>query len=85
MGLREALRLKSFDSKELEIRAMRTPKGDPPYLSVVNENLYQIREPEVLNDQRDLTGQGGSGPTPSTQAANVAPTQIVVATVSGEG
>ncbi|KAJ0586754.1 hypothetical protein HanIR_Chr04g0155321 [Helianthus annuus] len=54
MGLREALRLKSFDSKELEIRATRMPKGDPPYLNVVNENLYQIREPEVPNDQGGL-------------------------------
>ncbi|MFS8021774.1 hypothetical protein Hanom_Chr16g01431381 [Helianthus anomalus] len=33
MGLKEALRLKSFDSKELDIRATKTPKGDPPYLS----------------------------------------------------
>ncbi|KAJ0638445.1 hypothetical protein HanHA300_Chr00c0117g0712821 [Helianthus annuus] len=85
MGLREALRLKSFDSKELEIRATRTPKGDPPYLNVVNENLYQIREPEVPNDQGGLAGQGGSGPNPSAQTANVAPAQIVIATVSGEG
>ncbi|KAJ0470679.1 hypothetical protein HanRHA438_Chr14g0676081 [Helianthus annuus] len=85
MGLREALRLKSFDSKELEIRATRTPKGDPPYLNVVNENLYQIREPEVPNDQGGLAGQGGSGPNPSAQTANVAPAQIVMATVSGEG
>ncbi|KAJ0465352.1 hypothetical protein HanRHA438_Chr14g0670531 [Helianthus annuus] len=30
MGLKEALRLKSFDSKELDVRATRTPKGDPP-------------------------------------------------------
>ncbi|MFS7922078.1 hypothetical protein Hanom_Chr03g00244501 [Helianthus anomalus] len=29
MGLKDALRLKSFDSKELEIRATKTPKGDP--------------------------------------------------------
>ncbi|MFS7964434.1 hypothetical protein Hanom_Chr08g00750341 [Helianthus anomalus] len=33
MGLKEALRLKSFDSKELYVRATRTLKGDPPYLS----------------------------------------------------
>ncbi|MFS7981003.1 hypothetical protein Hanom_Chr10g00945811 [Helianthus anomalus] len=32
MGLKEALRLKSFDSKELDVRATRTPKWDPPYL-----------------------------------------------------
>ncbi|MFS7951740.1 hypothetical protein Hanom_Chr07g00598671 [Helianthus anomalus] len=35
MGLKEALRLKSFDSTEFDVRATRTPKGDPPYLSVV--------------------------------------------------
>ncbi|KAM0061489.1 hypothetical protein Hdeb2414_s0004g00136731 [Helianthus debilis subsp. tardiflorus] len=35
MGLKEALRLKSFDSKELDIRATRTTKGDPPYLNLV--------------------------------------------------
>ncbi|KAJ0844786.1 hypothetical protein HanRHA438_Chr15g0706341 [Helianthus annuus] len=85
MGLREALRLKSFDSKELEIRATRTPKGDPPYLNVVKENLYQIRGPEVPNDQGGLAGQGGSGPNPSAQTANVAPAQIVAATGSGKG
>ncbi|MFS7993225.1 hypothetical protein Hanom_Chr12g01091561 [Helianthus anomalus] len=34
-GFEGALRLKSFDSKELEIRATRTPKGDPPYLNLV--------------------------------------------------
>ncbi|KAJ0529985.1 uncharacterized protein LOC118482783 [Helianthus annuus] len=85
MGLREALRLKSFDSKELEMRATRTSKGDPPYLNVVQENLYQIREPEVPNDQGSLAGQGVSGPNPSAQTANVAPAQIVTATSSGKG
>ncbi|MFS8004990.1 hypothetical protein Hanom_Chr13g01232251 [Helianthus anomalus] len=45
MGLKEALRLNSFEPKEFEIRATRTPKGDPPYLSIVQGNLYQIREP----------------------------------------
>ncbi|KAF5790058.1 hypothetical protein HanXRQr2_Chr09g0378561 [Helianthus annuus] len=54
MGLKEALRLKSFDSTELDIQATRTPKGEPPYLLVVKENLYSIREPAVT------TGQGGS-------------------------
>ncbi|KAJ0467690.1 hypothetical protein HanIR_Chr14g0688061 [Helianthus annuus] len=34
MGLKDALRLKSFDSTELDVRATKTPKGDPPYLSV---------------------------------------------------
>ncbi|KAM0051425.1 hypothetical protein Hdeb2414_s0007g00236351 [Helianthus debilis subsp. tardiflorus] len=34
MGLKEALRLKSFESKELDVRATRTPKDDPPYLSI---------------------------------------------------
>ncbi|MFS8008928.1 hypothetical protein Hanom_Chr14g01278631 [Helianthus anomalus] len=59
MGLKEALRLKSFDSTELDIRATRTPKGDPPYLSVVKENLYPIREPVVA------AGQGGLSSAPS--------------------
>ncbi|KAM0039847.1 hypothetical protein Hdeb2414_s0012g00386781 [Helianthus debilis subsp. tardiflorus] len=53
MGLKEALRLKSFDSTELDIRATRMPKGDPPYLTVVKENLYPIRDPVAT------TGQGG--------------------------
>ncbi|KAM0007571.1 hypothetical protein Hdeb2414_s0138g00810141 [Helianthus debilis subsp. tardiflorus] len=79
MGLREALRLKSFDSKELEIRATRTPKGDPPYLSVVNENLYQIREPEVRNDQE------GPSSNPSAPTGNVAAGQITLATGEGRG
>ncbi|KAJ0681667.1 hypothetical protein HanPI659440_Chr16g0638641 [Helianthus annuus] len=65
MGLKEALRLKSFDSSELDIHAKKTPKGDPPYLSIVNENLYKIREPTVL------AGQGGSSSAPPTQAVNV--------------
>ncbi|MFS7953342.1 hypothetical protein Hanom_Chr07g00617381 [Helianthus anomalus] len=47
MGLKEALRLKSFDSTKLDIRATRTPKGDPPYLTVVKENLCPIREPKI--------------------------------------
>ncbi|MFS7954023.1 hypothetical protein Hanom_Chr07g00625431 [Helianthus anomalus] len=32
MGVKEALRLKSFYSTEFDVRATRTPKGDPPYL-----------------------------------------------------
>ncbi|MFS7946123.1 hypothetical protein Hanom_Chr06g00532351 [Helianthus anomalus] len=58
MGLKEALRLKSFDSTELDVRATRTPKGDPPYLTVVKENLYPIREPVATTDQ------GGSSSAP---------------------
>ncbi|MFS7942776.1 hypothetical protein Hanom_Chr06g00492421 [Helianthus anomalus] len=85
MGLREALRLKSFDSKELEIRATRTPKGNPPYLNVVQENLYQIREPEVPDDQGGLNGQGGSSSNPVAQTANIAPAQTAMATGSGRG
>ncbi|KAJ0693093.1 hypothetical protein HanPI659440_Chr15g0593271 [Helianthus annuus] len=69
MGLKEALRLKSFDSTELDIRATRTPKGDPPCLSVVKENLYSIREPAVT------TGQGGSSSAPLEQTVNVAQVQ----------
>ncbi|KAM0039962.1 hypothetical protein Hdeb2414_s0012g00388121 [Helianthus debilis subsp. tardiflorus] len=52
-GTERALRLKSFDSTKLDIRATRMPKGDPPYLTVVKENLYPIREPVAT------TGQGG--------------------------
>ncbi|KAJ0877015.1 hypothetical protein HanPSC8_Chr11g0495271 [Helianthus annuus] len=57
MGLKEALRLKSFDSKKLDIRATKTPKGETPYLQLVQQNLYPIRAPEALGDQ------GGSVPT----------------------
>ncbi|MFS8010815.1 hypothetical protein Hanom_Chr14g01301421 [Helianthus anomalus] len=79
MGLREALRLKSFDSQELEIRATRTPKGDPPYLNMVKENLYPIREPEVPNDQ------GGGFRPESFSTDSERSTQIVTAIGSGEG
>ncbi|KAJ0499672.1 hypothetical protein HanPSC8_Chr13g0592241 [Helianthus annuus] len=72
MGLKEALRLKSFDSKELDIRATKTPKGDPPYLSIVQGNLYQILEPEAPGNQR------GSGSDPAAQTADVVPAQVVV-------
>ncbi|MFS8027605.1 hypothetical protein Hanom_Chr16g01500681 [Helianthus anomalus] len=65
MGLKDALRLKTFDSIELDVRATKTPKGDPPYLSVVQENLYPIREPTVPVDQGGSAGQGGSGLAPS--------------------
>ncbi|KAJ0712813.1 hypothetical protein HanOQP8_Chr09g0338911 [Helianthus annuus] len=78
MGLKEALILKSFDSKELDVRATRTPKGDPPYLSVVHKNLYLVREPEAPGNQGDLAGQGGSGSAPAAQVLNVAPVQTVV-------
>ncbi|KAJ0790953.1 hypothetical protein HanOQP8_Chr01g0000211 [Helianthus annuus] len=77
MGLKEALRLKSFDSTELDIRATRTPKGDPPYLSVVRENLYLIRETAAT------TGQGGSSSAPLAQATNVIPVQAALV-VSGD-
>ncbi|KAJ0814467.1 hypothetical protein HanPSC8_Chr17g0786031 [Helianthus annuus] len=76
MGLKEALRLKSFDSTKLDIRATRTPKGDPPYLSVVKENLYSIREPTAA------AGQGGSHSVPLEQAVNVA--QVQTAPVAGD-
>ncbi|KAJ0430799.1 hypothetical protein HanHA300_Chr17g0673171 [Helianthus annuus] len=75
MGLKEALRLKSFDSKELDIRATKTPKGDPPYLNVMQENLYQIREPEGPGNQGGSAGQGGSGSAPEAQVVDVAPAQ----------
>ncbi|KAF5772240.1 hypothetical protein HanRHA438_Chr13g0585361 [Helianthus annuus] len=66
-GLKESLRLKSFDSTELDIRATRTPKGDPPYINVVKENLYAIREHVAT------TGQGGLSSAP---LANVIPVQV---------
>ncbi|KAJ0816842.1 hypothetical protein HanPI659440_Chr00c10g0722721 [Helianthus annuus] len=79
MGLKEALRLKSFDLKELDIRATKTPKGDPPYLSIVQGNLYQIRVPEAPDNQ------GGSGSAPVAQTANVVPAQAVVVVDDAEG
>ncbi|MFS8018769.1 hypothetical protein Hanom_Chr15g01395941 [Helianthus anomalus] len=85
MGLKEALRLKSFDSKEFDIRATRTPKGDPPYLNLVQENLYQIREPEAPGDQGGLAGQGGSGLALITHVSNVVPAQMAVVTGSDKG
>ncbi|KAF5786399.1 hypothetical protein HanXRQr2_Chr10g0440481 [Helianthus annuus] len=75
MGLKEALRLKSFDSTELDVRATKTPKGDPPYLTMVKENLYPIREPVAT------TGQGGSSSAPSARAVNMVSVQA--ATVVG--
>ncbi|MFS7890003.1 hypothetical protein Hanom_Chr00s000006g01613671 [Helianthus anomalus] len=83
MGLKDALRLKSFDSTELDVRATKTPKGDPPYLSIVQENLYQIREPTAPIDQGGSAGQGGSGSAPSIQMMNVAPAQTA-AVVGGD-
>ncbi|KAJ0772155.1 hypothetical protein HanPI659440_Chr07g0277161 [Helianthus annuus] len=70
MGLKEALRLKSFDSKELDVRATKTPKGDTPYLQLVQQNLYPIRKPEAPG------GQGGSGSAPI--ASPVAQIQAMV-------
>ncbi|KAF5781116.1 hypothetical protein HanRHA438_Chr11g0493031 [Helianthus annuus] len=85
MGLKEALRLKSFDSKELEVRATRTPKGDPPYLSIVQENLHPIREPAAPVNQGGSAGQGGSGSAPVAQVLNVASAQVAVAVGSDKG
>ncbi|KAF5821431.1 hypothetical protein HanRHA438_Chr01g0014371 [Helianthus annuus] len=85
MGLKEALRLKSFDSKELDIWATRIPKGDPPYLNLVQENLYQIREPEAPDNQGGSAEQGGSGLAPATRVLNVAPVQAAVVTGSDKG
>ncbi|MFS7898201.1 hypothetical protein Hanom_Chr00s018149g01757911 [Helianthus anomalus] len=70
MGLKEALRLKSFDSKELDVRATKTPKGDTPYLQLVQQNLYPIRAPEAPGNQ------GGSGSAPI--ASPVAKVQAMV-------
>ncbi|MFS7998184.1 hypothetical protein Hanom_Chr12g01150751 [Helianthus anomalus] len=79
MGLKEALRLKSSDSSELDIRAKKTPNGDPPYLSIVNENLNEIRGPAFV------TGQGGSSSAPITQAVNVVPVQAMLAAGGDKG
>ncbi|MFS7969578.1 hypothetical protein Hanom_Chr09g00810881 [Helianthus anomalus] len=83
MGLKDALRLKSFDSTELDVRATKTPKGDPPYLSIVQENLYPIREPTAPTNQGGSARQGGSGSAPSIQMVNVAPAQTA-AVVGGD-
>ncbi|KAM0039237.1 hypothetical protein Hdeb2414_s0012g00379721 [Helianthus debilis subsp. tardiflorus] len=77
MRLKEALRLKSFDSTELDVRATKTPKGDPPYLTMVKENLYPIREPVAT------TGQGGSSSAPSARVVNMVSVQAA-AVVGGD-
>ncbi|KAM0050345.1 hypothetical protein Hdeb2414_s0008g00296531 [Helianthus debilis subsp. tardiflorus] len=73
MGLKEALRLKSFDSKELDVRATKIPKGGTPYLQIVQQNLYPIRTPEAPGDL------GGSGSVPTTL-----PVAQIQATVAAE-
>ncbi|MFS7980686.1 hypothetical protein Hanom_Chr10g00942221 [Helianthus anomalus] len=85
MGLKEALRLKSFDSPEFDVRATKTPKGNPPYLSVVQENLYQIREPTAPINQGGPSDQGGSRSAPVAQALSIVLTRAVVVTSSGKG
>ncbi|MFS8012008.1 hypothetical protein Hanom_Chr14g01315671 [Helianthus anomalus] len=44
----EALRLKSFDSTEFDVRGTRTPKGDPPYLSGGSGSVPSIRTSNVV-------------------------------------
>ncbi|MFS7939550.1 hypothetical protein Hanom_Chr05g00453091 [Helianthus anomalus] len=85
MGLKEALRLKSFDFPEFDIRATKTLKGNHPYLSVVQENLYQIREPTASINQGGPSDQGGSGSAPVAQARNVVPAEAVVVTSGDKG
>ncbi|KAJ0472510.1 hypothetical protein HanHA89_Chr15g0607851 [Helianthus annuus] len=85
MGLKEALRLKSFEPKEFEIRATRTPKGDPPYLNIVQGILYQIREPEAPENQGGSAGQGGSGSAPMAQIADAVPVQAVAVVGGAKG
>ncbi|KAJ0725743.1 hypothetical protein HanPI659440_Chr12g0462311 [Helianthus annuus] len=85
MGLKDALRLKSFDSTELDVRATKTPKGDPPYLSVVQENLYPIREPTAPVNQGGSAGQGGSGSAPSIHTTNVTPAQAAAVVGDDKG
>ncbi|MFS7938638.1 hypothetical protein Hanom_Chr05g00442111 [Helianthus anomalus] len=66
MGLKDALRLKSFEVLKFEIRATKTKEGKL-YLDIVNENLYQIRGPVASE------GQGGSGSVSSEQIVSVSP------------
>ncbi|KAJ0726868.1 hypothetical protein HanPI659440_Chr12g0475271 [Helianthus annuus] len=77
MGLKEALRLKSFDSKELDVRATKTPKGDTPYLQLVQQNLYPIREPEAPG------GQGASGSAPIVSPAAQAQAMVTADDAGG--
>ncbi|MFS8035102.1 hypothetical protein Hanom_Chr17g01589121 [Helianthus anomalus] len=79
MGLNDALRLKSFDSNELDIRATKTPKEDPSYLTIISENLYKIRDPIAAGDQ------GGSGSAPPKQAINVSLIRTVSVAASDKG
>ncbi|KAJ0688600.1 hypothetical protein HanOQP8_Chr11g0396101 [Helianthus annuus] len=85
MGLKDALRLKSFDSTKLDVRATKTPKGDPPYLSVVQGHLYQIREPTAPVNQGGSAGQGGSGSVPSIWTVNVSLAQAVALVAGDKG
>ncbi|KAM0002298.1 hypothetical protein Hdeb2414_s0334g00870521 [Helianthus debilis subsp. tardiflorus] len=91
MGLKEALRLKSFDSKELDIRATKTPEGDTPYLQFVHQNLYQIRAPDAPGGQggsvvqTDLEAQGGSSSAPVGEGFHAAPIQAVATVDVTEG
>ncbi|MFS8035108.1 hypothetical protein Hanom_Chr17g01589181 [Helianthus anomalus] len=79
MGLNDALRLKSFDSNELDIRATKTPKEDPSYLTIISENLYKIRDPIAAGDQ------GCSGSAPPKQAINVSLIRTVSVAASDKG
>ncbi|KAJ0734762.1 hypothetical protein HanPI659440_Chr11g0424051 [Helianthus annuus] len=85
MGLKDAVRLKSFDSTELDVRATKTPKGDPPYLSVMQENLYSIREPTSMVNQGGSAGQGGAGSAPSIRTVNLTLAQVTTAVGSDKG
>ncbi|KAJ0575667.1 hypothetical protein HanIR_Chr05g0215381 [Helianthus annuus] len=78
MGLKESLRLKSFDSKELDVRATKTPKGDTPYLQLVQQNLYPIREPEAPG------GQGASGSAPIVSPAVQAQAMVAADDAGGQ-
>ncbi|KAJ0615382.1 hypothetical protein HanIR_Chr02g0073431 [Helianthus annuus] len=70
-GFERCPEAKSFDSGELELQATKTPKEDPPYLSIVSENLYKIRDPVATADQ------GGSVSAPPEQAGSALSEQAI--------
>ncbi|KAF5805683.1 hypothetical protein HanXRQr2_Chr05g0212351 [Helianthus annuus] len=78
MGLKDALRLKSFKVPKFEIRVSKM-KGGKPYLEVVNEVLYQIRDPTPVD------GQGGSGSNPPERIVNVSPIRSASVVISDKG
>ncbi|MFS7937027.1 hypothetical protein Hanom_Chr05g00422721 [Helianthus anomalus] len=78
MGLKDALRLKSFEVPKFEIRAYKMKRGKL-YLEVVNEGLYQIRELTPVD------GQVGSGSNPPERIVNVSPIRSDSVVISDKG